>query len=125
MEGIGAIFPIACRCQSRAFRSDGGLLFGVAASKGFDEDPLSGDITEHAEAAFARMSEVLEGAGLTRADVCFVNVYLHDVLKDVAAFNIVWRQYFEGLSPARCCVGVTLQTGILVEMVFVAQQPDS
>lgn len=119
----GPLFTIAGRCQSRAFEAEGGLLFGVAASKGFGEPPLEGGIAAHARGAFVRMEEILVVGGLNRRDVCFVNVYLADVHEDVTAFNAEWRTFFEGHSPARCCVGATLQAGILVEMVFVAQRP--
>lgn len=122
-ELAGPLFPIAGRCQSRAFAVDSGLLFGVAASKPFDGPAPAGGVANHARAAFARMGEILEAAGLGRGDVCFVNVYLNDVVADVADFNAEWRAYFKDLAPARCCVGATLQPSILVEMVFVAQAP--
>jgi len=40
----------------------------------------------------------------------------------VSDFNAVWRSYFDGLYPARCCADVTLQEGMLVEMAFFAEQ---
>ena len=116
------IFPIDGRNQSRGVRCREGLVIGVAASKGFDTPaPPGDDIGAHAAGAFARMDEVLAEAALSRSDVVFVQVYLHDVLRDVDGFNAVWRDYFQGLSPARCCVGVALQGGMLVELVFTAE----
>ena len=120
---MGPLLAIADRCQSRGFSAPSGVLFGVAASKGFDEAPIGGGVGEHARSAFRRFDEVLAAAGLGRGDVCFVNVYLNDVVADVAEFNAEWRAYFKDLAPARCCVGATLQPGILVEMVFIAQAP--
>ena len=104
------VFPIENRSQSRGYLASPAVLSGVAASKGFDEPPLGSDkIDTHARAAFRRMDELLAEAGLERGNITFVQVYLHDVLRDIEGFNGVWRNYFEGLSPCRCCVGATLQ----------------
>lgn len=119
---MGPIFLVPERCQSRAYRGAGGMVFGVAAPKGFDESPTDGGITARSKAAFARMTQILEAADLTRANVCSVTVYLDDVLRDVGGFNAVLRSYFDGFSPARCCVGVTLRAGMLVETAFFAEQ---
>lgn len=119
----GPIFPIPGRAQSRGFETHGGLIFGVAASKGFDEPAPPDDITAHAKAAFRRMDEILHAAGLDRSHVGFVNVFLHDVIRDVDGFNAVWHEVFAHLSPARFCVGARLQSLMLVEMAFYAERP--
>lgn len=118
----GPVLPLAGRCQSRGFAAPNGMLFGVAASCGFDTPPLGEGIRAHAQGAFARMTEVLDAAGLQRSDVCSVTVYLDDVIGDVAGFNEVWQSYFAGLAPARCCIGARLQMGMLVEMTFCAER---
>ena len=118
------IFPIAVRNQSRGAISRDGLVFGVTVSKGFDTPaPSPDDIAAHAQGAFRRMEEVLGEAGVGRADVVIVQVYLQDVLRDINGLNAVWCDCFDGLSPARCCIGATLQGGMLVEMVFAAEPP--
>ena len=121
----GPVLPIEGRCQSRAYIAPDGTLYGVAASMGFGQ-PLPGPTVEdHAKSAFGRMEDTLAEAGLALSDVCFVQVFLHDVERDVEGFNTIWRSVFDGLSPARICVGATLQAGMLVEMTFVAKGTDA
>ena len=120
---MGPILPVPGRAQSRGFATQGVLIFGVAASKGFDDPSPPDDIILHAEAAFGRMDEILDAAWLDRSHVCCVNVFLNNVKRDVDSFNIVWRKAFEDLAPARFCVGATLQSTILVEMAFYAERP--
>ncbi len=120
---MGPLLRIADRTQSRGFMTSGGLVLGVAASQGFESPPLPDDISHHAQAAFRRMDEVLGAAELDRTHVCFVNVYLNDIERDVGGFNAVWRDAFRGLAPARCCIGAKLQGTLLVEMTFCAAHP--
>ena len=49
-----------------------------------------------------------------------VTAFLAD-LGDFAAFNEVYREYFQEPYPARSTVGVSLPAGILVEVEAVAR----
>ena len=112
--------------QSSAVIREGGArtLEGIAASKVLNGPTVAGDsISDHAEAAFARMDTLLNEAGLRRENITAVHVFLHDVLRDVDGFNAVWRGYFGAHAPCRFCVGATLQSGMLVEMNFFAEFP--
>ncbi|WP_299658133.1 RidA family protein [uncultured Tateyamaria sp.] len=117
---IGPVFAMSDRCQSRGYVAANGMLFGVAASRGFDDLDRPGDITDHAYGAFERMQTVLHEAWFDLCDVCAVTVYLADVHRDANTFNTVWQRVFAGHAPARCCVGAVLQGGLLVEMSFTA-----
>jgi 2-iminobutanoate/2-iminopropanoate deaminase len=50
-----------------------------------------------------------------------VTAFLAD-LGDFAAYNDVYREYFDEPYPARTTVGVSLATGILVEIEAVARR---
>ena len=50
-----------------------------------------------------------------------MHVFLADVMRDVEGFNAVWRGYFGDHTPCRYCIGVSLQSGMLVEMNFFAE----
>jgi enamine deaminase RidA (YjgF/YER057c/UK114 family) len=67
---------------------------------------------------------VLEGMGLTLANVAQARVYLTHFDRDYAAMNETYRLYFEaGKLPARTCVGVSgLAVGALVEIDMVARR---
>ena len=96
----------------------------IAASKVLDGPRVdSDDIAGHANAAFARMDQLLAEVSLERQSVTAVHVFLHDVLRDVEGFNTIWRSYFGSHTPCRYCIGATLQSGMLVEMNFFAEFP--
>ena len=118
------IMPISGRCQSRGFAASDGRVYGTAAARGFDEQHPGDRIEDHAAGAFRRMEEILAEAGLDRRHVVFVQIYLHNVDRDIEGFNAVWRDFFKGLSPGRCCVGASLLMDLLVEMTFIAD-PDT
>lgn len=71
------------------------------------------------------VAAVLAGAGLTMADVLKVQVYLADIRRDFADFNVVYRSWFSGGSyPARTALGVTLaEEALLVEVDAIARRP--
>lgn len=64
----------------------------------------------------------LEAAGCTFHDVVKVNAYLTD-MDSFAAYNAVYREFFEPPFPARTTVGAALAPGLLVEIEAVARQP--
>lgn len=93
-------------------------------------DPAAPDapLPEGVEAQTRRVVEnlkvVLEGVGLTLADVTMARIYLTQFERDYAALNAIWPGFFEaGKLPARTTVGVTgLAVGALVEIDLVARR---
>ena len=67
---------------------------------------------------------VLEGCGLSLADVAAVRVFLRHFDDDYERMNAVYATYFPaGRRPARTCVGVTgLARGARVEIDLVARR---
>ena len=74
---------------------------------------------------FANLGRVLDGLGLTLANVVQVRVYLLHFDADYARMNAVYAGYFpEGRRPARTCIGVSgLARGALIEIDMVARRP--
>ena len=68
---------------------------------------------------------VLEGLGLTLANVVQARVYLTRFDRDYEPMNATYQTFFEpGKLPARTCIGVTgLAVGALVEIDLVARRP--
>jgi reactive intermediate/imine deaminase len=68
---------------------------------------------------------VLDGLGLTLANVTFARVYLTEFKRDYEAMNRAYQSYFEpGALPGRTCVGVTaLAVDALVEIDLIARRP--
>ena len=85
-------------------------------------------LPEGIEAQTARVMEnlilVLEGMGLTLANVAQARVYITEFERDYAAMNAIYQSYFEhGKLPARTCIGVIgLAVGALVEIDMVAKR---
>ncbi len=67
---------------------------------------------------------VLEGCGLSLADVACVRVYLTAFEADYETMNRVYASYFPpGRRPARTCIGVTgLAKGARIEIDMVARR---
>ena len=104
----------------------GGFLY----TAGFGPvDPATGQIvgTEvggQTRQVLRNIGTVLEAAGLTFSDVVKSTVHLADVVRDFAAFNAAYGEFFETGFPVRTTVGSTLP-GILVEIDVVAAFPES
>ena len=88
-------------------------------------DPATGavvgtTIEEQAEQACKNVGGILEAAGLDYSKVVKTTCFLAD-MKDFAAFNKVYAEYFIS-SPARSCVAVRdLPKGVLCEIEAVAE----
>jgi 2-aminomuconate deaminase len=69
--------------------------------------------------------DILASAGATLKDVVEVTTFLVD-MKDFAAYNQVYGEYFEQDGPARTTVGVRELPGpqLLIEMRVVAYKPE-
>jgi 2-iminobutanoate/2-iminopropanoate deaminase len=70
------------------------------------------------------LTRVLEGCGLTLANVVSARIFLTDFQQDYERMNATYATYFPpGRRPARTCVGVTaLARGARVEIDFVARR---
>ncbi|WP_424975455.1 RidA family protein [Dinoroseobacter sp. S124A] len=87
--------------------------------------PLPEGITAQAHRVMDNLVLVLEGLGLSLADVTQCRCYLTEFERDFDAFNAVYKTYFaDGVRPARTTIGVTaLAVGALVEVDMVARRP--
>lgn len=86
--------------------------------------PLPDGVTAQAERVMENLRLVLEGIGLTLADVVQCRCYLTEFERDFDAFNAVYMRYFpQGARPARTTIGVTaLAVGALVEVDMMARR---
>jgi 2-iminobutanoate/2-iminopropanoate deaminase len=87
-------------------------------------DPVSGQlaaggIEAETRQALANIDAVLKAAGLTRDAVVKSTVFMAD-LKEFAAMNAVYTDYFKANFPARSTVQVGLPKGARVEIEVMA-----
>jgi 2-iminobutanoate/2-iminopropanoate deaminase len=92
-------------------------------------DPLTnqtvmGDIQQETRQVLNNITRILEGCGASRADVVKCQVYLSDV-KDFAAMNEVYTEFFGDAKPARTTIGVAALPlpGAKVEIDAIAYKP--
>ncbi|MGO9228609.1 MAG: RidA family protein [Bryobacteraceae bacterium] len=83
-----------------------------------------GDIKTETRQVLENIRHILEGCGASMADVVRCGVYLTDV-KDFAAMNEVYREFFGETKPARTTISVPALpiAGAKVEIDAVAYQP--
>ena len=82
---------------------------------------VEGGITEQTRRALENLRTCLEAAGCTMDDVVKVTAFLID-LGGVAAYNEVYREFFDEPYPARSTVQAGLAPGVLVEIEAVARK---
>lgn len=81
---------------------------------------VPGGVTEQTEQVFKNIRAILEGAGLTIANVVKTTCFLAE-MSDFAAMNAVYEKQFTGDFPARSAVAVkTLPKNGLVEIEIIA-----
>ena len=81
---------------------------------------LAQGVEAQAEQAIKNIQAVLEEAGYTLKDVVKTTVFLAD-MKDFAAINVIYANYFNENPPARSCVqAAALPKGGLFEMEVIA-----
>jgi|SRR5579862_1736790 len=78
-----------------------------------------GDIQSETQQTLQNVRVILEAAGSSLEDVVRVSVYLAD-LKDFAAMNEIYCQFFPASQPARTTVGVQLPK-IKIEIDCIAR----
>jgi aminoacrylate peracid reductase len=80
----------------------------------------SGDVKAQTRFVLESIKSVLEAAGGSMKDVAFNHIFLKD-LKDYAAMNEVYREYFHSSPPARFCIRADLvKPEFLVEIASIA-----
>lgn len=87
-------------------------------------DPQAGKLCDGLEAqahqALKNLGAILAEAGMGYGDVVKTTCFLADI-KDFAAFNAVYAEYFKGEVPARSCFQVAaLPMGALLEIEAIA-----
>jgi len=87
--------------------------------------PLPEGIEAQTRRVMDNLIIVLEGMGVSLANVAQARVYLTHFDRDYELMNSTYKSYFEeGKLPARTCIGVTaLAVGALVEIDMVAKRP--
>ncbi|RMX90406.1 hypothetical protein D0869_00131 [Hortaea werneckii] len=84
---------------------------------------IDGDVGAHTHQCIKNLTNVLEAAGTTIENVVKVNVFLAD-MKDFAAMNEVYAQYWGEQKPCRTCVAAKqLPRGTDVEIECIAVMP--
>ena len=82
-----------------------------------------GDVQAETRRVFENLRAILGAAGSSLDDVVKCNVYLRDI-KDFAAMNEVYKEFFTGVPPARTTVAVkALPRGARVEIDLVVAAP--
>ena len=80
----------------------------------------AGDVKAQTRFVLESIKAVLEAAGGSMKDVAFNHIFLKD-LKDYAAMNEVYREYFPSSPPARYCIRADLvKPEFLVEIASIA-----
>jgi 2-iminobutanoate/2-iminopropanoate deaminase len=84
---------------------------------------VSQDIAEQTRVTLDNVKAVLEAGGTSIANVVRVGVYLRN-MDDFAVFNRVFKEYFQGVQPARTTVeAAPPRKGVNVEIDAVAWVP--
>ncbi|OSP53831.1 RidA family protein [Pseudoruegeria sp. SK021] len=105
-----------------------GWIFLTGQMPTFPDDPnkpIPQGIDAQTRQVFDNLRRVLTGLGLDLENVVQCRCYLAEFERDFAAFNWVYRSYFDAEHlPARTTIGVTaLAVGALVEIDMVAKRP--
>jgi aminoacrylate peracid reductase len=80
----------------------------------------AGDVKTQTRFVLESIRSVLEAAGGSLRDVAFNHIFLQD-LKDYAAMNEVYREFFPSSPPARYCIRADLvKPEFLVEIAAIA-----
>lgn len=83
--------------------------------------PVEGGVGAEMHEIFRQLDTVLAAAGVHKTSIVSARLYLQDVMRDIAAVNEIYKQYFGSHPPNRRAYGVNLQAGMLIEAAFVAE----
>ncbi len=104
----------------------GGFVYvsGQAALDPTTSKPIHGTVAEETRRTLENLKEILEAAGASLEDVVKCSVFLADI-RDFAAMNAVYAEYFDAAKPARTTVQAVLPAaGLKVEIDCVAYVGD-
>jgi aminoacrylate peracid reductase len=100
-----------------------GNVVYVSGTLAIDKDGKTvgvGDAKAQTRFILESIKSVLEAAGGSMKDIAFNQIFLKD-LKDYAAMNEVYREYFPSGQPARYCIRADLvKPEFLVEITSIA-----
>ena len=100
-----------------------GNVVHVSGTLAIDKDGKTvgvGDVKAQTRFVLETVKSVVEAAGGSLKDVAFNHIFLKD-LKDYAAMNEVYREYFPSSPPARYCIRADLvKPEFLVEIASIA-----
>jgi 2-iminobutanoate/2-iminopropanoate deaminase len=120
-SGVAQALP-----YSHAVETSGRLLYISGQGPiGPDGAVIDGGLEAQVRLTLANLAAVAAAAGtdLSRAVKC--TVFLHDVQRDFAAFNAIYRETFAEQPPARTTVQATLPLpGMLVEIEAILALDD-
>jgi 2-iminobutanoate/2-iminopropanoate deaminase len=112
--------PIPRGVYSQAIVSDGFVFVAGQAAINPKTDQLElGDIKAETRRALENIRAILAAAGSSLGDVVRVGIFLAD-MKDFAAMNEVYKEYFRENPPARTTVGVQMPK-IKIEIDCIAR----
>lgn len=103
----------------------GGFVFvsGQGPVKPGTREIVEGDVRVQTRQVLENIRSILAAAGCTMADVVKVNAHLAD-MKEFAAYNEVYREYFPEPFPARTTVQSVLPGPFSVEIDVIALKPE-
>lgn len=104
----------------------GGFVYvsGQAALDPATSKPINGTVAEETRRTLDNVKEILEAAGASLEDVVKCSVFLADI-RDFAAMNAVYAEYFDAAKPARTTVQAVLPAaGLKVEIDCIAYVGD-
>jgi len=79
------------------------------------------DIAAQCHAVFANVRAVLEASGARWEDLVDVTVFLTDMARDFAIYNLIYAEYFGVAQPCRTTLGISsLPTPIAIELKCIA-----
>jgi 2-iminobutanoate/2-iminopropanoate deaminase len=111
---------------SHAVEADGFVFVTGQLATDPDDDarPVPEGIEAQTRKVMDNLTRVLDGVGLTFADVVCVRIFLTAFERDYAAMNAIYASYFDpNRLPARTTVGVThLARAGIVEIDLIAKR---
>ncbi len=107
-------------------KAKAGNVVYVSGTLAIDKDGKTvgvGDVKAQTRFVLESVKAVVEAAGGSLRDIAFNHIFLKD-LKDYAAMNEVYREYFPSTPPARYCIRADLvKPEFLVEVASIAHVP--
>lgn len=98
------------------------FVSGQGPLKPGSREIVEGDVRVQTRQVLENIRSILAAAGCTMADVVKVNAHLAD-MKEFAAYNETYREYFPEPFPARTTVQSVLPGPFSVEIDVIAMRP--